>query len=252
MGTCISLPNIGYNPAAAHAVHFIQSDNAGDDGAGNGVYEDLAYNIPRKFESFWPESKVLAIQTNGGEGSSTTTTTNTNWKNALTPKCRVTGEGCSADINPNLHLPSSRVAIDFDGPTRRGGRLIQSSDVTMLDTTGVTTTQYNPDQDTGGTFYITKTYSQYNRNQDLQTFYREISSFQRLGNGDNVGGGIVGKIRVAAFLPYYIKEMDATTTNKGNGGGSVGAITYNENEAVAIYDYKVLLKSIDEIEAATM
>ena len=44
-------------------------------------------------------------------------------------------------------------------------------------------------------------------------------------------GEISGKIRVAAFLPRYIKEIDATA-----GGGSRD---YDENEAVAIYYYGV-------------
>ena len=223
LGTCLSLPNVGYSPPAAHALHFIK----GGDGNNNGdccMYEDLMYNVPRKFEAFWPDAKVVGVQTNGGikeDGSN----------NILSPKCLVTGDGCSSDINPNLHSPASRVAIDFDGPTRRGGRLTQSSDATMLDHS----IQINGD--TKDKCYVMKSYSQYNLNQDLQTFYKEITSLRRVDDGN-----IVGKMRVAAFLPRYIKDMDAT------GGGE----DYDEKEAVAIYDYKMIMKSIDDIEAASI
>ena len=57
-------------------------------------------------------------------------------------------------------------------------------------------------------------------------------------------GEISGKIRVAAFLPRYIKEMDTTAGGKAD--------DYDENEAVAIYDYKVFMKSIDATEAAAI
>ncbi|KAL7532078.1 hypothetical protein ACHAXR_004421 [Thalassiosira sp. AJA248-18] len=231
LGTCLSLPNVGYSPPSAHAIHFINNLDAGGSDERSGTYEDLAYNIPRKFEAFWPEAKVLAVQTNGGMKGDESNI------RMLSPKCLVTGEGCASDINPNLHSPSSRVAIEFDGPTRRGGRLTQSSDVTLLDCS----TRYNHEN---GKYYTTKNYSQYNIDQELQTFYKEIASFQRLDNSD---GGIVGKIRVVAFLPRYIKEMD---TNSNSGGAADNA--YEESEAVAIYDYKLFMNSIDETEAASL
>ena len=135
-------------------------------------------------------------------------------------------------MNPDLHSPASRIAMDFEGPTRRSGRLTQSSDVTMLD-------QSSMSGATSDYYYTTKSYSQYNINQDLQTFYKEINSFHRLDDGE-----ISGKIRVAAFLPRYIKEMDTTV------GGKVD--DYDENEAVAIYDYRVSMKSIDATEASAI
>jgi hypothetical protein len=145
----------------------------------------------------------------------------------------VTGDGCTAEVNPNLHSPATRLAIDFNGPTRRGGRLFQSIDATMLDTS----VQSNIADDS---YYTTKTFSQYNMNQDLQLFYKEISSFQRKEEGN-----VVGKVRVAAFLPKYIQAMDSS------GIGSGGINSYDDNEAVAIYDYNVFIQRIDETEAST-
>ena len=227
LGTCLSLPNVGNSPEAPHAMHFIKG--GGNDN--NDVYEDLAYNVPRRFESFWPQAKVTSVQTNGKKvaGSSSN-----NINRSLSPKCLVTGEGCTADANPNLHMPASRVAIEFDGPTRRGGRIIQSSDVTMLDCSA----QYGGNNDS---YYTTKICSQYNVNQDLQTFYKEITSLRRI-NVD-VDDDIVGRVRVAAFLPRFAKDMEA---NNNIGSGDA----YDENEAVAIYNYDISMKIIDEAEAA--
>ena len=204
LGTCMSLPNVGYNPSM-HAIHFIEDDNRHQ-----AVYEDLAYNTPRRFEAFWPEAKVTAVQTGGGM------------------KCLVSGDGCSLGMNPKLHSPASRVTLEFDAPTRRSGRLIQSTDVTMLNCS----TQVS---DNG--YYTIKSYSQYNLNQDLQTFYKEITSWRR-----NKDDEIVGKTRVAAFLPRYVKDMDTNT----------GRVEYDENESVALYDYKMKLTNIDEAQAANL
>jgi hypothetical protein len=159
----------------------------------------------------------------------------------VSPKCLVTGVGCSYDKNPNLHSPASRIGIVFDGPTRRGGRVTQSCDVTMLDHL-----IENNNDGNGHDCIMTKRYSQSNIDQDLQTFYRETTSFRQLNNN---GGSIIGKIGVAAFLPYYIKEMDA---NKKSGGDGGSKDAYDENEAVAIYDYKISIKSIDELEAISI
>ena len=210
LGTCLSLPNVGYNPAV-HAIRFNK------DVTRDAVYEDLAYNIPRKFEAFWPEAKILAVRTNGG----------TNALGNLGMKCFVTGDGCTLDINPDLHLPTSRVEIDFDAPTRRSGRMTQSTDVTMLNSSieGSTTI-----------FYTSRNFSQYNINQELQTFYKEISSWKK------VDDGIVGKLRVASFLPKYIRVMDKNNAEDD----------YDETKAIAIYDYNVRLTSIDETEAAML
>lgn len=168
---------------------------------------------------------MLSIQTNYVDSSNRVS-------NNLTPKCLVTGDGCTAEVNPNLHFPATRLTIDFDGPTRRGGRRIQSIDATMLDTS----VQSNIADDS---YYTTKTFSQYNMNQDLQLFYKEIASFQRKEEGK-----IVGKVRVAAFLPKYIHAID----NSGTGSGSINS--YDDNEAVAIYNYNVFIQRIDETEAS--
>ena len=72
-------------------------------------------------------------------------------------------------------------------------------------------------------------------NQDLQTFYKEVTSLKRLNDS------VDGKTRVAAFLPKYIKNIDGNTEDG-----------YDENEAVAMYDYKFELSSIDDSEAASL
>jgi len=226
LGTCLSLPNVGYSPPAPHAMHFIKRRGGG------GVYEDLAYTIPRKFESFWPESKVLAVRTNNNGDSNSSA--------LLSPKCFVTGDGCSDDVNPNLHSAASRIAMDFEGPTRRGGRVVQSCDVTMLN--------HSIQNNVDGSYFTSKSYSQYNAEQELQTFYKEITSWERMKKE----GEIVGKIRVAAFLPYYIKEMDANNKSNNNNGGGDVRNQYEEDEAVAFYDYKFTMKSIDQMDAASL
>ncbi|KAL7491123.1 hypothetical protein ACHAWT_001565 [Skeletonema menzelii] len=213
LGSCLMLPNIGYNPST-FPIHFIRNSNAQ-------VYEDLTYNVPRIFEAFWTQAKVLGVQTNqiiDIDGLS----------NDLTTKCLVTGEGC---IAPNARPPSTRVAIDFNGPTRGGGRVTQSSDVTILDS--------SVQDNVANTYYATKTFSQYNVNQDLQLFYKEVTSLRRKENDS-----IDGKVRIAAFLPKYIRGMDVSSNSDGD--------SYDDNEAVAIYDYNIFLQRIDETEAATL
>ena len=214
LGSCLMLPNIGYNPSS-FPIHFIRNSDAQE------VYEDLMYNIPRKFEAFWTQAKVLGVQTNQ-------ITENDGLSSDLATKCLVTGEGC---IAPNSRPPSTRVAIDFNGPTRGGGRVTQSSDVTMLDSS----VQYNGED----TFFTRKTFSQYNVNQDLQLFYKEVTSLRRKENDV-----IDGKVRVAAFLPKYIRGMDANSASAGD--------SYDDNEALAIYDYNIVLQTIDETEAAAL
>ena len=214
LGTCLELPNVGYNPAS-FPIHFIKNEDFGEY---FNVYEDLAFNVPRRFEAFWPESKVLSVNVGKGDHSST-----------VTPKCFVTGDGCTQEENPLLHSPSSRYAIDFDGPTRKSGRLTQTSDVTVVDSISGTSAS--------GAFSVSSNMSQYNVNQELQTFYKVITSYEPVGNSGDLA---LGKVRVAAFLPFYIKEMDA---------GSISS--YDENAAVALYDYKIRLKRIDDMEAVT-
>ncbi|KAL9186733.1 hypothetical protein ACHAXT_005971 [Thalassiosira profunda] len=223
LGTCLSLPNVGYNPPD-HAVHFVPLS------AGGGAYEDLAYNTPRKLEGFWPQATVLAVQTNGRtKGASSTSSSTSDGGTALSPKCFVTGDGCTPDVNPNLHSPTSRVALEFEGPTVRGGRQIQSIDTTLL----------NCSRDTRGeTYYSAKGFSQYNALQGLQTFYREVSSLHRKDEET-----VEGRIRVAAFLPEYINDV---------GGGASAGASRNDEEALAVYDYSVSLKRIDEAEAASL
>lgn len=226
LGTCLSLPNVGHNPPAFSA-HFLKSDVSAE--TDFCVYEDLAYNIPRKFEAFWSQSKVLSVQTNGHHIAYSK---DKNISPAMSSKCYVTGDGCTTEENENLHLPASRLAMDFEGPTRRSGRLIQSLDVSLLENFCSLGTIKNA-------YVASKSYSQYNINQELQTFFREIISLEQI---DQNGNTILGKIRVAAFLPKYIKALDVGNDSED----------YNENNAVALYDYRILMKSIDEIEASSL
>jgi hypothetical protein len=92
-------------------------------------------------------------------------------------------------------------------------------------------------------FGTVQTCSQWNAQQELQTFYQQVSNYQKLDTGD-----IVGKLRVAAFLPRYIQQMDT----RSRGSNSKDDEYYNDHKAVAIYDYKVFMKPIDEMEAASI
>lgn len=229
LGTCLSLPNIGYTPPAFSA-HFLKTGMGSETGSCVFcVHEDLAYNIPRKFEVFWPQSKVLSVQTNGHPISYSK---DRNISPAMSSKCYVTGDGCTTEENENLHLPASRLALDFDGPARRSGMLTQSLDASLVENFYGFGTSKN-------LYAASKSYSQYNINQELQTFFREIISLEQI---DQNGNTILGKVRVASFLPKYIKSLDA-----GN-----DAEDYNENNAVALYDYSILMKSIDEVEASSL
>lgn len=252
IGTCLSLPNVGYNPPP-HAAHFLKYNcgtfaSASTSICTNGsmsVYEDLAYNLPRKFEAFWPQSKVLSVRTNGSLGGREGEDPPAHpHPPPLTPKCFVTGDGCTHEENPNLHLPASRLIMDFDGPTRRSGRLTQSSDVSLIDGLFGYEDQSNRVGGASQSYATIKTHSQYNVNQELQTFYKEICSYDRVKPNGTL---VTGRIRVAAFLPKYIREMDG-----GSDGVNRATGDYDENEAVALYDYRVLMKGIDEVEAASI
>ncbi|CAJ1949665.1 unnamed protein product [Cylindrotheca closterium] len=221
LGTCLVLPNVGYNPPAAHALRFLSNENS-DENDGF-VHGDLAYNLPRRLESFWPESKVLSVQTNGSSDS------------RMTPKCFVTGDGCAVQDNPKLHWVASRAVVDFEAPTRKSGRQVQSSDVTLLNFTSPSFAEGN----SNSRFVTVQTYSQFNPSQELQTFYQDHLLLERLKGSD--GQDVIsGRIRVAAFLPHYIQQLDGADSS------------YQDTKAVAVYDYKIFMKRIDENEAMSM
>ena len=182
------------------------------------VHEDLAYNVPRKLESFWPESKVLSVRTNGERPCD------------LTARCTVDGEGCATDANPGLHSPSTRVAIEYDGPTakRGGGRVVRTIDVTLLS---------HESWEDGDSFCLASSYSQLNVEQGLQCFYREVTSLRRTGEGF-----VAGRVRVVAFLPRYVGDEDA----------GAAAAKYDETRTVALYDYGMTLERIDEETAVVL
>jgi hypothetical protein len=192
LGTCLALPNVGFNPSP-FATHFTE-----------GGYEDVAYNAPRRLEAFWPQAKVTSGQTARGT--------------ELSPKCLVTGEGCTTEENAQLHAPSTRLALEFSGPTRSGPSRTQGMDVTLLQCSSV---------QKRNEFVCSRSFCQFNIQQDLQTFYKEIISLDS-SDPENV----LGRIRVAAFLP-----------------SSESALTYDDSLALALYDYKVTLQSIDQEEA---
>jgi len=250
LGTCLSLPNVGYNPAP-FPWKFIRETKTSTTGA---CYEDLAYNSPRRFEGFWPESKVesvrVGIDDDGAAGA------------ALTPRCYVTGEGCSPDDNPNLRVPSSRVSMDFTGPTRsRGGRATQSLDVSTVGSSSASCRSTEKGGGGGGgegggiaRFAVARQYAQNDAERDLQTFYKEILSLTPVGGGvgdEGDVGEVHGKMRVAAFLPWDNAARGRTTTPSSSSPSSSSS-GYDDRFAVAIYDYKISLTSITEEEASSM
>lgn len=231
IGTVLSLPNIGYNPAP-FTVRYLRSDgaNANAGVADAGVYEDLAYNAPRRMEAFWPDAKVLSVRTGNSWNSKN------DCENMLTPSCLVTGEGCTRGENPKLHSPATRLALDYEGPTRAGPRRGQTIDCSAIQSIVVGSAQ---EGEHGTPIVTSKQFVQYNVQQELQTYYKEVCSFQRpSGSEPQV---IEGNMRVAAFLPYFLTVGSdlLEPTRK-----------YDESQALALYDYKITLKQISEEDAS--
>lgn len=207
LGTCLSIPNVGRNPAPFVQRFLSLSADADEEGC----YEDVAYNCPRRFEAFWTQAKVTSVQTGN-------TQANANANVLVSHVCYVTGEGCSSMENPLLHAPTTRLVMDFDGPTRRGVSS-QRIDATMVDT------QHNVKSDDN--YCSSRNYVQYNVKQELQTFYKEIVSITK------VDASIVkGRLRVAAFL-----------ADSGD---------HDDSQAVALYDYELNFRSLDEEGAASL
>jgi hypothetical protein len=197
LGTCLSIPNVGRNPTP-----FVQRFLSAEE---DGCYEDVAYNCPRRFEAFWTQAKVTSVQT--GKQANT----------LLSPKCYVTGEGCTTMENPLLHAPTTRLVMDFDGPAR-GGVSSQTIDATMVDTQHTFTGDNN--------YCSSQNYVQYNVKQELQTFYKEIVSLTK------VDDYVKGRLRVAVFLP-----------DLGD---------HDDSQAVALYDYTLNFRPLDEDGAASL
>mmetsp|Transcript_20955 Transcript_20955/g.31043 ORF Transcript_20955/g.31043 Transcript_20955/m.31043 type:complete len:341 (+) Transcript_20955:51-1073(+) len=204
LATCLSLPNVGYSPPA-FCQNYLSTESSS--GNSNYVYEDVAYNIPRKLEAFWTQCKVTAVQTTPTD--------------KLSAKCFVTGEQCTKEENPQLHAPATRFVLDFEGPTRSGGRVSQSIDTTLLHT--------NVLEEGDSLFCISNQYAQFNIQQELQCFYKELINLQR--NRDDF---VEGSLRVAAYLP----KTESRT------------MPYDESEALALYDYSIQLNRIDESDAS--
>ena len=239
IGTVLSLPNIGYNPAP-FTVRYLRNDgaNANAGVANAGVYEDLAYNAPRRMEAFWPDAKVLSVRTGNSwnDKNDCKALATKDGENMLTPSCLVTGEGCTRGENPKLHSPATRLALDYEGPTRAGPRRGQTIDCSAIQSIVVGSAQEGED---GTPIATSKQFVQYNIQQELQTYYKEVCSFQRpSGSEPQV---IEGNMRVAAFLPYFLTVGSdlLEPTRK-----------YDESQALALYDYKITLKQICEEDAS--
>jgi hypothetical protein len=221
LGTCLSLPNVGYNPPPFSSRFGNEDSNERD----NLTWDDWSYNTPRRLEAFWPQSKVLSVQTGHSTHDSSS---------FLTPKCKVTGENCSTQDNPDLTLPSTRLVMEFNGPTRRSGIQSQSLDVCLVgNRSGIKVGK------TGLTKFIsTSQYVQSFPYQDLQTFFKEIMYLApiRDESGDGKVNRVVGAVRVAGFLP-----KDASNS-----------ADYNDSLAVVLYDYKIKFDRISKDEASQM
>ena len=232
IGTVLSLPNVAYNPAP-FTVRYLRDSNAND--SASGVYEDLAYTAPRRLEAFWPEAKVFSVRTGnsyrgGKDGYSAIAAEEDENNKLLTPSCSVTGEGCTTGENPKLHSPTTRLVLDYEGPTRAGPRRSQTIDCSAVQGIAVESSE-------GGASVVTsKQFVQYNVQQDLQAYYKEICSFRRVADdNDSESQVIEGKMRVAAFLPYILR-----------GTNGDGPPKHDERSALALYDYKITLKRLSE------
>ena len=229
IGSVLSLPNIGYNPAP-FAVRYLRDSTASD--STSGVYEDLAYTTPRRLEAFWPDAKVLSVRTGNsyksGRNGCGAIAAEENENKLLTPSCSVTGEGCTAGENPKLHSPGTRISLDYEGPTRAGPRRSQTIDCSAVQGIAV-----GPSE--GGASVVTaKQFVQYNVQQDLQAYYKEMCSFRRVVD-DSESQVIEGKMRVAAFLPYILQGTIGNDPPK-----------HDERLALALYDYRITLKRPSE------
>jgi len=195
LGTCAVLPNVGANPAPFvqrfGSSSFVWNDDDSSDRAPTGpfnepfVVEDVAYNLPRKLEGFWPEAKVGSVRVSTSAKSVD-----------MGPACLVTGDGCSFEENPNLHGEhATRCQLEFQGPTRRGGLRMQHMDVSMVDWTTSTASFEGIDE-----FLMGRSFVQYNQEQELTSYYREYVSYERqLTKQPN--GKLKGRTCVASFLP---------------------------------------------------
>jgi len=98
------------------------------------VVEDVAFNLPRKFEAFWPQAKVTSIRVSiPGNDTIAPDTSDSSSGTVLSPLCLVTGEGCTPAENPLLHGKyATRCRMEFQGPTGFGIQA-QQLDLSMVD-----------------------------------------------------------------------------------------------------------------------
>jgi hypothetical protein len=265
LGSCLSFVvpnNVGYsNNPSTFVQHYLKDNRTGiaNDNNNNkmSVYEDVAYNMPRQLEAFWPQCKVTAIQVQAAAAAATQSQSQTQ---RLSPKCFVTGEGCTEAENPQLHnAPSTRFVLDVGVPTTRnssnsgsGSGMSQSMDTTLLDVTSAVAGDDDSNNHQSQLFAIQKKFTQFNAQQDVQTFYKESLLLEYNNKNDDDDNNtntqtqtVQGLVRVAAFLPQI---MAAAAAPPGK-ASSLSSTSYDDTAAVALYDYRISMTRIDEDEA---
>jgi len=256
LGTCAALPNVGFNPAP-----FVQRfvSTASSTASSNNepvVVEDVAYNLPRKLEGFWPQAKVnsVRVSTEAFARGIASTSTNTN----MSPVCLVTGEGCGIDENPDLHgLHATRCRMEFEGPTRTGGFRSQHLDLSMVDwsaTSGTANTKDPADVDVDrqrstdyeDEFIVSRTFVQNNVEQELTSYYREFVSFDRQQQQQ----AQQQQQQPPSWMPSMLAaQKNFPPTGLLRGRTRVAAFLPGSSQAVALYSYTMKLYSITGEEA---
>eukprot|EP00536_Pseudo-nitzschia_multiseries_P004718 jgi/Psemu1/64750/estExt_Genemark1.C_800053 len=241
LGTCAVLPNVGFNPAP-FVQRFVSVD-ADADAAANaaaaaaasgsstsstGVVEDVAYNLPRKLEAFWPQAKVTAVR----------------------PPCLVTGDGCTPEENPLLHSAyATRCRMDYEGPTRSGGFRSQHLDLSMVDHSSTNFKNKNVGDDD---FVVSRSFVQYNVEQELIGYYREFVSFDRQQQQHQQQQQQQQQQSSPSPFSFFApaSTSDQRLSNgKLRGSTRVAAFLPGSSDAVALYSYTMRLYSITGDEA---
>ena len=260
LGTCAVLPNVGYTPKVSFVQRFGRATTTitttSDSKQNNSkdpavqVIEDVAYNLPRKFEAFWPQAKVTSVQVSTTDTTATSksdrnaSTSTTGTRSNLSPPCLVTGEGCTKVDNPLLHGKyATRCRMEFQGPNGFGVQP-QSFDLSMVDYES--TTRRNEDEDgddDGDEFLISRTFVQYNIEQELTCYYREFVSF------------IIEKEKQEQINSTTTNTTTSTTVSKQRtikGRTQVAAFLPSSPQAVAMYSYTMKYDYITNDEEKTL
>ena len=258
LGTCAALPNVGFNPAP-FVQRFVSTSTSTASSKNEAVVvEDVAYNLPRKLEGFWPQAKVNSVRISTEAFAIGSTNTNTN----MSPLCLVTGEGCGIDENPELHgQHATRCRMEFEGPTRTGGFRTQHLDLSMVDWLATSTTtdtkapvdvdmnvdrttrQRNTDDE--DEFIMSRTFVQNNVEQELTSYYREFVSFDRQQQKQ-----AQQQQQQQSWMPSMLTaQSNLPSTGLLRGRTRVAVFLPGSSQAVALYSYTMKLYSITEEEA---